>query len=193
MAENIKNWCLTDTIIFSVLQNAELKFNFGGEDFKHPPKSGFVALDQAPEGHAVKSSQTGVCFQPHFRHLRQECSFYGICLLSLTGVKTRYIFKFEYAKYNISSVIVQAVPTWVRWKHPQIHPKPWSLSRLKNWLNKPSTMSRSLRNMWIIPNSGMTPWRWYRHWVTQTEQNLDLKKINKNAFVVTIQIILSSL
>lgn len=58
------------TLIFSlfVCQNAELKFNFGGEDFKHPPKSGFVALDQAPEGHSVKSSQTGVWFQPHSVH-----------------------------------------------------------------------------------------------------------------------------
>ncbi|TMS12534.1 ATP-dependent RNA helicase DDX1 [Larimichthys crocea] len=42
-----------------VLKNAELKFNFGGEDFKHTPKTGFVALNQAPDGHAVKSSQTG--------------------------------------------------------------------------------------------------------------------------------------
>ncbi|KAL0967124.1 hypothetical protein UPYG_G00248070 [Umbra pygmaea] len=42
-----------------VLKNAELKFNFGGEDFKNPPKMGFIALDQAPDGHAVKSSQTG--------------------------------------------------------------------------------------------------------------------------------------
>lgn len=43
----------------SLSQNAELKFNFGGEDFKHAPKTGFVALAQAPEGHQVKSSQTG--------------------------------------------------------------------------------------------------------------------------------------
>ncbi|KAI9544265.1 hypothetical protein NQZ68_005315, partial [Dissostichus eleginoides] len=42
-----------------VLKNAELKFNFGGEDFKNAPKSGFVAMDQAPEGHAVKSTQAG--------------------------------------------------------------------------------------------------------------------------------------
>ncbi|XP_034060184.1 ATP-dependent RNA helicase DDX1 [Gymnodraco acuticeps] len=42
-----------------VLKNAELKFNFGGEDFKNAPKSGFVAMDQASEGHAVKSTQTG--------------------------------------------------------------------------------------------------------------------------------------
>ncbi|XP_071002766.1 ATP-dependent RNA helicase DDX1-like isoform X2 [Oncorhynchus clarkii lewisi] len=42
-----------------VLKNAELKFNFGGEEFKNPPKTGFVAVDQASEGHVVKSSQTG--------------------------------------------------------------------------------------------------------------------------------------
>ncbi|CAG09075.1 unnamed protein product, partial [Tetraodon nigroviridis] len=42
-----------------VLKNAELRFNFGGEDFKHTPKSGFLALDKAPEGHTAKSSQTG--------------------------------------------------------------------------------------------------------------------------------------
>ncbi|XP_031437706.1 ATP-dependent RNA helicase DDX1 [Clupea harengus] len=42
-----------------VLKNAELKFNFGGESFKNKPAEGFVALDQAPEGHAIKSTQTG--------------------------------------------------------------------------------------------------------------------------------------
>ncbi|KAK3506698.1 hypothetical protein QTP70_015545, partial [Hemibagrus guttatus] len=42
-----------------VLKNAELKFNFGGEAFKHPPKKGFTALDQAPDGHVVKTTQTG--------------------------------------------------------------------------------------------------------------------------------------
>eukprot|EP00064_Thunnus_orientalis_P016415 superscaffoldBa00003253_g16480 len=42
-----------------VLKNAELKFNFGGEDFKNQPKSGFVAFNQAPDSHSVKSSQTG--------------------------------------------------------------------------------------------------------------------------------------
>lgn len=49
--------------VFDVNQNAELKFNFGGEDFKHTPKSGFVALDQAPEANIHKSSQTGVWSQ----------------------------------------------------------------------------------------------------------------------------------
>ncbi|CDQ99962.1 unnamed protein product, partial [Oncorhynchus mykiss] len=39
--------------------NRQLKFNFGGEEFKNPPKTGFVAVDQASEGHVVKSSQTG--------------------------------------------------------------------------------------------------------------------------------------
>ncbi|XP_039604866.1 ATP-dependent RNA helicase DDX1 [Polypterus senegalus] len=42
-----------------VLKNAELKFNFGGEDFKHPPKDGYVALDKAADAHVVKSKQTG--------------------------------------------------------------------------------------------------------------------------------------
>ncbi|KAG7265895.1 hypothetical protein CRUP_009499 [Coryphaenoides rupestris] len=42
-----------------VLKNAELKFNFGEEEFKNPPKSGFVALSQAPDGQTVKSSQAG--------------------------------------------------------------------------------------------------------------------------------------
>ncbi|KAG8445665.1 hypothetical protein GDO86_010444 [Hymenochirus boettgeri] len=42
-----------------VLKNAELKFNFGDEDFKYPPKDGFVALSKAPDGHVVKSQQTG--------------------------------------------------------------------------------------------------------------------------------------
>ncbi|PIO34572.1 hypothetical protein AB205_0065140, partial [Aquarana catesbeiana] len=42
-----------------VLKNAELKFNFGDEDFKFPPKDGFVALSKAPDGHVVKSQNAG--------------------------------------------------------------------------------------------------------------------------------------
>ncbi|XP_007426206.1 ATP-dependent RNA helicase DDX1 [Python bivittatus] len=42
-----------------VLKNAELKFNFGEEDFKFPPKDGFIAIDKAPEGNVVKSQHTG--------------------------------------------------------------------------------------------------------------------------------------
>ncbi|XP_051510873.1 ATP-dependent RNA helicase DDX1-like [Myxocyprinus asiaticus] len=42
-----------------VLKNAELKFNFGDEPFKNQPKDGYVALKQAPDGHVVKSTQTG--------------------------------------------------------------------------------------------------------------------------------------
>ncbi|CAI9552857.1 unnamed protein product [Staurois parvus] len=42
-----------------VLKNAELKFNFGEEEFKFPPKDGFVALCKAPDGHAVKSQNAG--------------------------------------------------------------------------------------------------------------------------------------
>lgn len=54
--QNLKNQAFFASC---VLKNAELKFNFGGEDFKHSPKSGFVALDQAPEASIHKSSQTG--------------------------------------------------------------------------------------------------------------------------------------
>uniref|UniRef100_A0A8C3HJR4 ATP-dependent RNA helicase n=1 Tax=Chrysemys picta bellii TaxID=8478 RepID=A0A8C3HJR4_CHRPI len=42
-----------------VLKNAELKFNFGEEDFKFPPKDGFIALCKAPDGHVLKSQQAG--------------------------------------------------------------------------------------------------------------------------------------
>ncbi|XP_016093959.1 ATP-dependent RNA helicase DDX1-like [Sinocyclocheilus grahami] len=42
-----------------VLKNAELKFNFGDEPFKNQPKDGYVAVNQASDGHVVKSSQTG--------------------------------------------------------------------------------------------------------------------------------------
>ncbi|KAM9635678.1 ATP-dependent RNA helicase DDX1 [Trichechus inunguis] len=42
-----------------VLKNAELKFNFGEEEFKFPPKDGFVALAKAPESYVTKSQHTG--------------------------------------------------------------------------------------------------------------------------------------
>ncbi|NWS85617.1 DDX1 helicase, partial [Toxostoma redivivum] len=42
-----------------VLKNAELKFNFGEEDFKFPPKDGYVGLCKAPEGCVVKSQHSG--------------------------------------------------------------------------------------------------------------------------------------
>lgn len=42
-----------------VLKNAELKFNFGEEEFKFPPKDGFVALSKAPDSYIVKSQHTG--------------------------------------------------------------------------------------------------------------------------------------
>ncbi|RLW12373.1 hypothetical protein DV515_00000694 [Chloebia gouldiae] len=42
-----------------VLKNAELKFNFGEEDFKFPPKDGYVGLCKAPEGSVVKSQHSG--------------------------------------------------------------------------------------------------------------------------------------
>ncbi|KAF4801092.1 ATP-dependent RNA helicase DDX1 [Turdus rufiventris] len=40
-------------------ENAELKFNFGEEDFKFPPKDGYVGLCKAPEGSVVKSQHSG--------------------------------------------------------------------------------------------------------------------------------------
>ncbi|XP_010945647.1 ATP-dependent RNA helicase DDX1 isoform X1 [Camelus dromedarius] len=42
-----------------VLKNAELKFNFGEEEFKFPPKDGFVALAKALDSYVVKSQHTG--------------------------------------------------------------------------------------------------------------------------------------
>uniref|UniRef100_F6WNZ3 ATP-dependent RNA helicase n=1 Tax=Equus caballus TaxID=9796 RepID=F6WNZ3_HORSE len=42
-----------------VLKNAELKFNFGEEEFKFPPKDGFVALSKALDSYVVKSQHTG--------------------------------------------------------------------------------------------------------------------------------------
>uniref|UniRef100_A0A4W3HZF6 ATP-dependent RNA helicase n=1 Tax=Callorhinchus milii TaxID=7868 RepID=A0A4W3HZF6_CALMI len=42
-----------------VLKNAELRFNFGEEEFKFPPKDGFIALNKASDGHTVKSQHTG--------------------------------------------------------------------------------------------------------------------------------------
>ncbi|KAJ7412688.1 ATP-dependent RNA helicase DDX1 [Pitangus sulphuratus] len=42
-----------------VLKNAELKFNFGEEDFKFPPKDGYVGLCKAPDGSVVKSQHSG--------------------------------------------------------------------------------------------------------------------------------------
>nr|KAF6429175.1 DEAD-box helicase 1 [Molossus molossus] len=42
-----------------VLKNAEIKFNFGEEEFKFAPKDGFVALSKAPDNCVVKSQRTG--------------------------------------------------------------------------------------------------------------------------------------
>uniref|UniRef100_A0A8D1HJD1 ATP-dependent RNA helicase n=2 Tax=Sus scrofa TaxID=9823 RepID=A0A8D1HJD1_PIG len=42
-----------------VLKNAELKFNFGEEEFKFPPKDGFVALSKASDSFVVKSQHSG--------------------------------------------------------------------------------------------------------------------------------------
>ncbi|KAI4801681.1 hypothetical protein KUCAC02_019559 [Chaenocephalus aceratus] len=40
-----------------VLKNAELKFNSGGEDFKNAPKSGSVAMYQAPRSQIYSDRQ----------------------------------------------------------------------------------------------------------------------------------------
>ncbi|XP_006140872.1 ATP-dependent RNA helicase DDX1 isoform X2 [Tupaia chinensis] len=42
-----------------VLKNAELKFNFGEEEFKFPPKDGFVAVSKALDSYVVKSQHSG--------------------------------------------------------------------------------------------------------------------------------------
>lgn len=63
------------------------------------------------------------------------------------------------------SAFVQAVPKWVRQNHYPMDPRLWSSSRLKNWLNKPSTMSSNLRNMWTTQNSGMTALCLSQHWL----------------------------
>jgi len=36
-----------------------LKFNFGEEDFKFPPKDGYIGLCKAPDGSVVKSQHSG--------------------------------------------------------------------------------------------------------------------------------------
>ncbi|XP_075717202.1 ATP-dependent RNA helicase DDX1 isoform X1 [Rhinoderma darwinii] len=53
---HLKNQAL---FVSCVLKNAELKFNFGEEEFKFPPKDEFVALCKASDGHVVKSQNTG--------------------------------------------------------------------------------------------------------------------------------------
>ncbi|KAM9317423.1 ATP-dependent RNA helicase DDX1 [Gastrophryne carolinensis] len=52
-----------------VLKNAELKFNFGEEDFKFPPKDGFIALCKAPDGSLVKSQNAGSAQVPQSKNL----------------------------------------------------------------------------------------------------------------------------
>ncbi|KAG9494613.1 hypothetical protein GDO78_002121 [Eleutherodactylus coqui] len=42
-------------------ENAELKFNFGEEEFKFPPTDGFVALCKAPDSDVTKSQNAGRC------------------------------------------------------------------------------------------------------------------------------------
>ncbi|XP_059837853.1 ATP-dependent RNA helicase DDX1 [Hypanus sabinus] len=52
-----------------VLKNAELKFNFGEEEFKYPPKDGFQALSKASDGHVVKTQQTGTALVGQAKNL----------------------------------------------------------------------------------------------------------------------------
>ncbi|XP_072107381.1 ATP-dependent RNA helicase DDX1 [Mobula birostris] len=52
-----------------VLKNAELKFNFGEEEFKFPPKDGFQALGKASDGHVVKTQQTGTALVGQAKNL----------------------------------------------------------------------------------------------------------------------------
>ncbi|XP_010125024.1 PREDICTED: ATP-dependent RNA helicase DDX1-like, partial [Chlamydotis macqueenii] len=42
-----------------VLKVTNLKFNFGEEDFKFPPKDGYIGLCKAPDGSVVKSQHSG--------------------------------------------------------------------------------------------------------------------------------------
>lgn len=42
-----------------VLKNAEMKFNFGSQDFKYPPKNGYIALCKAPADNCINSKIVG--------------------------------------------------------------------------------------------------------------------------------------
>ncbi len=69
-------------------QNAELKFNFGDEPFKNQPKEGYVALNQASDGHVVKSSQTGELHTTFiFRCLQglYNVSWHSVCHVYLSS------------------------------------------------------------------------------------------------------------
>lgn len=43
-------------MFFCLLQNAEMRFNFGDKPFKYPCPQGYVALSQAPKEKQTKSS-----------------------------------------------------------------------------------------------------------------------------------------
>lgn len=51
-----------------------MKFNFGEEDFKFPPKDGYVGLCKAPEGSVVKSQHSGrLDFYKRLLFLYSDC------------------------------------------------------------------------------------------------------------------------
>ncbi|XP_028392095.1 ATP-dependent RNA helicase DDX1-like [Dendronephthya gigantea] len=61
-----------------VLKNAELKFNFGGEPFRYPPKEGYIGLSSARPG-CVTSSTTGTVSRSPGK-FSNECSPSAIIL-----------------------------------------------------------------------------------------------------------------
>lgn len=56
-----------------------MKFNFGEEDFKFPPKDGYVGLCKAPEGSVVKSQHSG------------RLHFYKLLLFLYSGCVTEHL------------------------------------------------------------------------------------------------------
>ncbi|RUS75832.1 hypothetical protein EGW08_016401 [Elysia chlorotica] len=42
-----------------VLKNAEMKFNFGNQEFKHPPKDGYIGICDAPADNCISSKIVG--------------------------------------------------------------------------------------------------------------------------------------
>ncbi|KAI9544267.1 hypothetical protein NQZ68_005317 [Dissostichus eleginoides] len=82
-----------------VLKNAELKFNFGGEDFKNAPKSGFVAMDQAPRSSAkvsqlkaTSNSPKALIIEPSKELAEQTLNNVIQCAKYVDNPKLRYDF-----------------------------------------------------------------------------------------------------
>ena len=59
-----------------------MKFNFGEEEFKFPPKDGFVAISKAPDSYIVKSQHTGTYCTGEGEGFR-EPQWEGLLLVSL--------------------------------------------------------------------------------------------------------------